>query len=147
METLTGIVKLQRSIALDWLELHNQFEFRSAAGAAVQLKFSTDHREPLLHVVQAVAAGTGGADRKSTAIILNGNDAMSRVQRDAKPDDGCGGVFGNIIEGFLHREEEVVALLRGQRIRRQVGWQLQAAVDARRAEEVLRVFAEVIDQT
>ena len=113
METLTGIVKSQRSSALDLLELHNQFEFRSAAGAAVQFKFSTNDREPMLHVVQAVAAATCGADRKSAAIILNRNDATSRVQRNAKPDDRCGGVFGNIIEGFLHGEEEVVALLRG----------------------------------
>src|SRR5205823_5019197 len=72
--------------------------------------------------------------------------AAAVVQRDAHPDLGGGGVFGNIVQSFLCREEQIVTLLRGERAGRQAGGQVQAAADARRTEETLRVFAEVSDQ-
>src|SRR2546426_9672104 len=134
---------LVRPISVDWFERHNQFEFCSAAGAAVQFEFSAYGRESFFHIGQAIGSGLRGSEREPAAIVLNGDDATSGVHCDAEPDFGGGGMFGNIVQGFLHREEEVMPLLGGQRIRGKIGWQVKATANARRTEEVLRVFAEV----
>src|SRR5205823_13153447 len=76
----------------------------------------------------------------------NRDYATGGIQRDPEPDLGGGGVFGNIVQGFLDCEEKVVARVRGERARGHVGREVQPTANACRAKVILGVFAQVGDQ-
>ena len=93
---------------------------RAAAGLAGDRAAAADGGEPLAQVAETPARRGAiglsgrrlGAGREALAVVLDGEVEAVGALHEAQPDDLRVRVLDDVVQGFLHRQEQVVANVR-----------------------------------
>ena len=87
-----------------------------------------------------------GAGREALAVVLDGEVEAVGALHEAQPDDPRVRVLDDVVQRFLHRQEQVVADVRAELVRRQVRRHVEAQLDAGQRQVLLGELADVGDE-